>query len=217
MINKSLIKKVSVFSILFFIATYASLMIYINRSITPPIIEESEQYVFYLAYGSNMSTRYLSNVRHVESYNSFAATLNDYEVRFSLKGIKYIEPAFANMVPSKGTVSYGVVHMIKKNSLKSIVSSESSIYKMKEVNVIREDGSQVTAWSLIGMYKDNDSEGIPSKRYLGLLVEGAEEHGLPLEYRNQLDNTDSAYIPILSEITGMVIYLMVISKSLLSQ
>ncbi len=210
-----MIKKVSIFSVLFCMVSYAVVMMYVDRSIAPPVIEEGEQYVFYFAYGSNMSTRYLSNVRHIESYNSFSATLHGYEVRFNLEGIKYIEPAFANLVASKEAVSYGVVHLIKKNSLKSIISSESSKYKMKEVNVKRADGSQVTAWSLIGVQHDNSAEGIPSKRYLEILIEGANEHGLPPDYIDLLDNTDSTNIPVLSEMTGVVIYLMVISKSLL--
>jgi hypothetical protein len=72
--------------------------------------------VYYFAYGSNMSARYLYNVRGVFPQQSEAGSLEGHEVRFLAPGLNALEPAFAYMVPAHSGVAHGVVHLIQRIS-----------------------------------------------------------------------------------------------------
>ncbi len=198
--------------IIFLISIYTAVHFYINREVPLRLIKQDEAYVYYFAYGSNMTTRYLSNVRNINSYESYGALVNDYEVTFSLKGIEYIEPAFANLTFSGKGKAYGVIHFIEKSDLKKIINSESSDYQMKKVFVdIIGENKKLSAWTLVG--SENDFQSVPSVRYLEIIKEGAREHGLPKECMVTLEKIQGAYIPVVSEIIGTLIYIMVIVKS----
>lgn len=202
-----------VFSIGFCLAisVFFSVHLFIYREIAEVPTEKPDNLVYYLGYGSNMSSRYLSNVRNVDIYESHAAVIDDHQVKFNLKGIPFIEPAFASMVASPGSTSYGVIHLITPSDLKSIVGSEASSYTLSEISVTTDQDTRIKAWALIG--KDNDFSAIPSERYIRILQEGAVEHGLSLDYIEKLNQMNGAYIPLVSEAAGTLIHLMVIGRS----
>lgn len=193
------------------LAVYFSIFLFINRPYTSVFKERPSEAVYYLSYGSNMSSRYLSNIRNVDIYESLPVSIGGHEVKFNLKGIPDIEPAFANMIVSEGKTSYGVAHLVTPESLNSIVGSESGSYQMREISVTTLDQKEVNAWALIG--EDNQFNAIPSQRYLDIMVEGAEQHGLDADYIDELRKYDGTYIPIVSEAIGTLIHLMVIKKS----
>ncbi len=177
------------------------------RPFTPALAVASGEYVYYFAYGSNMPARYLTNVRHVAVYDSAPGRLIDHDVQFFVSGLPFLEPAFANLIPAKGRSAFGVLHRIDANSLFRISCSESESYAMAERDVQRLDSSAtVRAWTLVG--SPSVATAVPSRRYLGLLLEGAEAHDLPLQYSDRLAQAqlDGAYTPVLSELFAAVIY-----------
>lgn len=197
--------------LILFLMVYLSIFLFINRPYTSVFKERPSKVVYYLSYGSNMSSRYLSNIRNINIYESLPVTIGGHEVKFNLKGIPDIEPAFANMIASEGKTSYGVAHLVTPEDLNSIVGSESDSYQIREISVMTLDQKEVNAWALIG--EDNQFNAIPSQRYLDIMVEGAEQHGLDADYIDELRKYDGAYIPIVSEAIGTLIHLMVIKKS----
>jgi hypothetical protein len=77
-----------------FLGVHIGVEMYIHRDIVKPI-ENSQPKVWYFAYGTNMSTRYLTNVRHVGVYLSLPAYVLNYSVTLSKPGLPSIEPSFA--------------------------------------------------------------------------------------------------------------------------
>ncbi len=186
--------------ILFVFITYLTV-----RPVMLAIPTSSAQYLYYFAYGSNMPSRYLVNVRHVNVYESAPGVLADHAIQFSASGLPLLEPAFANLIPSKGNNAYGVLHLIDSDSLNNIICSESTSYRTLQRKVQRLDsGEMIQAWTLVGRASANAAT--PSRRYLNLMREGASEQHLPAEYRNWLAAQSGAYVPIISELFGTVIY-----------
>ncbi len=155
-----------------------------------------------------MSVRYLSNVRHVPIYSSQAGKVNGHAMKFNLPGLQSIEPSFANLIVAGGEVAYGVVHEVSKRSLRAVLGSESDLYTMVEREVRLASGQIVIAHTLLGV--DHGEEATPSQRYLDIMIQGARENHLPQTYIHSLEQRQGAYIPVLSELVGCAIYLMVI-------
>lgn len=164
----------------------------------------SQDCALYFAYGANMSRRYLANIRNIQALDTTPAELPGYCLTFNLKGRNFIEPGFANIVPSENENVEGVVHLVTLPDLDRILKSEPSEYKISDVEVIVK-GQKVSAKTLL--YIGDCAEIYnPSKRYLQLLTGAAEEHGLSETYIGKLNSTKYVYFPLLSESYGAVIY-----------
>ncbi|OES24628.1 AIG2-like family protein [Alteromonas macleodii] len=190
----------------------AGIHAYVQRDVAPPGNGSNEQ-LWYFAYGSNMSTRYLTNVRDVAVYESVAGTLRNHTVSFTLPGIPSIEPRFAELSYTVGEKAYGVLHRIDVAGFVKVLRSEGDAYQIADIVVTGVDGKQYKAKTLIVDQRSAES-GSPSERYRNIILEGAREHGLPDAYIAQLENTETAYIPLLSEAAGTAIYTLVIVNSL---
>jgi hypothetical protein len=188
-------------------ATYA----YINKVPTFPDPDNKVKH-WYFAYGSNMSTRYLANIRNVAIYQSLAAQADDYAVSFTLPGIPHIEPSFAIMAPQDGHTAFGVLHYITYEDMLKMLNSESSTYRVVDINVTDTNGKQYLAKTLVGKGGETPISGT-SARYLNIVLEGATEHGLPDAYIRTLKQTKTIYIPVVSEMIGSIIYLTIIFLS----
>jgi hypothetical protein len=207
---KRLRKIVLMFTTLFVIVHFST-DLYINKV---PALPESNSQVkhWYFAYGSNMSTRYMTNIRNVAIYKSLPAQADDYEVSFTLPGIAYIEPSFAIMTPRGGHTAFGVLHYITPADMLKILNSESNTYQVIDINVTDKYGKTYLAKTLVGDTK-KPAINVTSTRYLNILLEGATEHGLPEAYIRTMRQTKTVYIPIVSEMAGTLIYLIVIVAS----
>ncbi|PCJ19733.1 MAG: hypothetical protein COB04_05340 [Gammaproteobacteria bacterium] len=166
---------------------------------------------FYFAYGSNMPTRYLYNVRGVLPAESNPGFINDYEVSFLSSGLRVLEPAFSFLYRSEGKKAYGVLHRVSSEDLVKIKASEGALYQWRTLSVVLNHGQVVGAQTLVRL--SPGEAGVPSERYLNLLIEGATEHGLPSAYIAQLRALPSAYVPVLSELTGAALQAVVMIRS----
>jgi hypothetical protein len=78
----------------------------------------------YFAYGSNMSPSVLSGRRGVRPKVSSPGLIMDHCLSFRLRGLPYIEPAFATLERIRGKRVHGVIHTITKDEWARIKISE---------------------------------------------------------------------------------------------
>ncbi len=172
-------------------------------------ISNGDQY--YFAYGSNMSTRYLYNVRGVLPAQSQSGMIEGYQVSFMKPGLNALEPAFAYLIKSEGKNAYGVLHLVSKQDLEKIEKSEGKIYQWRILPVKLSNGQMIEAQTLVRLSAGDI--GKPSRRYLQILVEGALEHQLPATYVSELREMPSVYVPVLSELMGDLLQAFAMQRS----
>ncbi|KAG2427250.1 hypothetical protein HXX76_012446 [Chlamydomonas incerta] len=113
---------------------------------------------------------------------------------------------------------HGVLHQLKPADWATVMATEGvgstdSGYKVVEVEVRRYDGVAVRALTLEGQTASLHSPGrgpvAPSKRYLGLLRDGARHHGLNPEYITFLDSLQpydgSGVVPAIGRATAIAV------------
>ena len=90
--------------------------------------DPSPQYVWYLAYGSNMNPSVLTGRRRVQPVESFPCRVPAYKLDSYVRGYPYIEPAFFSI--SKRTSAdpepelHGVAHKITAKDYQQIRATE---------------------------------------------------------------------------------------------
>ena len=159
--------------------------------------EEGEELVWYLSFGSNMNAMVLTERRQVKPLRSHACSLPDYFLNMDYMGLAYFEPSFGSISkePWNGCPErlrdvevQGVVHHITRKEFSQIQLTEGGGghtgvgYYPEEVEVLTYEGERIRALTLIYKVTNADFLGYPSKRYLSLLIHGAEQSGLKEEY-----------------------------------
>jgi hypothetical protein len=83
------------------------------------------------------------------------------------------------------------VHLCKDEDLKSLDMMEAYGigYDRITVSVLKADGDKVDAITYIGMPEAINDECLPTKRYLSIILSGAESAGLSASYINKLKAT----------------------------
>jgi hypothetical protein len=131
--------------------------------------------LWYFAYGANMAASKLV-VRGIAPTRSLAAALPGWALRFNHPGAPPREPVFASIDPAPGATAYGVAHAITPNEAAALDRFEHGYHRVP-VTLHLADDTTVAGFA----YQTNQPgpEGVPSARYLGLLLEGARAHTLP--------------------------------------
>ena len=94
----------------------------------------------------------------------------DHKLGFSLNGLSYVEPAYANIEESEGSEIHGVAFKMNKESLDELDRTEAG-YNKKEVILEAYDGRKLNGF--VYMSKNPPTLGLkPSSRYLGVLIKG---------------------------------------------
>ena len=152
--------------------------------------------VWYLAFGSNMSTKVLVDRRKIEPSESHPVVVQDYQLTFNVPGIPYWEPSFASILPRKGKKLHGVIYNVSEQDFKRIQRSEGGAgikglgYQPVDIAVTTYSGDKYIARTLYYNCNlfPNIREFHPSKRYLNLILDGAMEHHLDADYIGKLEN-----------------------------
>ena len=148
--------------------------------------------VWYFGYGSNMSRSIFCERRGMRPLATRWGWLEGYRLCFDLP-IGPGERAVANVRPEAGARTYGVLYLLASEECDHLDGSEGvprGVYRRIPVEVVVGGEERVAAftyqssWTLAGRK--------PSARYLGLLIEGAREHGLPREYVTFLESHELA-------------------------
>jgi hypothetical protein len=180
----------------------------VPTAVDPAYVVAADQY--YFAYGSNMSTRYLYNVRGILPAQSQPGIIENHEISFLASSVKGL-PAFAYLMKAEGKRAYGVLHRVSKQDLDRIKASEGAAYEWATLPVQLGNGQVVSAQTLLRL--SPGETGKPSKRYVQLLIEGATEHGLPAAYLANLQGMQSVHIPVVSELMGDILQAAVMKSS----
>lgn len=142
--------------------------------------------MLYFSYGSFLDSETLSKHCPKAVYKG-KAILTNWEVQFNFfsrtynGGVTGIEPAAAKLVR-------GVLYEVSDWELlhlDSIEGAPEGIYYRQTIYVVDESGKAVKA----ATYRTTNPKGPfkPTKRYVGLMINGAKEHGLDPDYIKELE------------------------------
>ena len=154
--------------------------------------------VWYFTFGANMNAKTLERRGVGTVLQSLAGSLPDYRLAFTFEGYEGCEPRFANIEPlgEGGVPVQGVAHRLSRKQMKVLdgFEGEGSAYERITVAFVAaaDDGDvlgettrpsaafEVQAY--VAMPSHTVPPGLPSKRYVKLLADGAAAHGLAAEY-----------------------------------
>ena len=142
--------------------------------------------LWYFAYGSNMQRATFCERRGLEPASSTWARLGGYRLCFDL-AVGPGERGVANIVADSEANVHGVLHLISPVQAQRLDRSEGvhrGYYDRVVVRALVEGSRPVQAFAYTSRHGIEGRK--PSERYMGLLIEGAEEHALPADYLDYL-------------------------------
>lgn len=137
---------------------------------------------WYFAYGSNLDTSQMEE-RKVRIQEARIALLKDYRLAFNKRADD--GSVKANVVRQPGSEVWGVAYLCSPKELNQLDGWEGvsgGHYERSQVEVMTDAGDLIQAITYVAGAKFICPEGQPTEKYLGYIVSGAEEHGLPDEY-----------------------------------
>jgi gamma-glutamylcyclotransferase (GGCT)/AIG2-like uncharacterized protein YtfP len=152
----------------------------------------------YFAFGANMCPDVLER-RSIAWSRAEPARLQGYRLEFTTPGVRWVEPVFASVAAEDEAVVHGVLYEMTQAALDRLAEFEGEDYQELEVLVITTGADPrpaITYQCLNPIYGRS-----PSRRYLGVMRKGAVTHGLPDPYVAALGDVETAYIPVVSELT----------------
>jgi gamma-glutamylcyclotransferase len=153
---------------------------------------ETKALTWYLAYGSNMNSGIFESRRGMRPLKAHPALLENYRLRFNL-AIGPGERGVANLESRAGARTWGVLYLITVEQSAHLDRTEGvgrGTYRRIPVSALVDGAQQIAAFTY---QSDRISFGRkPSPRYIGLLIEGAVQHGLPSGYLRYLQNLELA-------------------------
>lgn len=141
--------------------------------------------IWYFAYGSNMQPATFQGRRGIVPRMSMPARLAGWQLVFDKPSLVPLGSGMANVVEVPGREVLGIAYAVTPEDLEHIDLTEGVLighYRRVSVRIstLSAPVDVLDACTLTSQQRDPSLR--PSRRYLGLLVEGAEAHGLPAEY-----------------------------------
>lgn len=146
----------------------------------------------YFAFGSNMSSATLRE-RGVYAEAAGPALLRDHRLAFTLPSVRWTGRA-ADVLPAEGDEVWGVLWDL---SDPNALDPYERRYNRVEFDVVRQTGAQpggirrVFAYTVKPELRAID-EALPAPAYLGRMIDGAMEAGVPAHYTDFLRSCGSA-------------------------
>lgn len=141
--------------------------------------------VFYFAYGSNMQRATFRGRRAVRPLSAVAARVAGWELVFDKPSILPVRQSYANLVPAPGATVYGVLYELTEDDYAHVELTEAvplGNYRRVDVEAHALAGAPAPCGAYTLASDRRDPSRGPSPRYLGLIIEGAVENGLPTEW-----------------------------------
>ena len=141
--------------------------------------------MYYYAYGSNLSSRYVRRTCPSATF-VMKAELPNFRVEFRHYSEKR-QGGISSIIEAPGQLVQGVIYEVAEEELIELDILESvpqGLYSRDSFLVLGEDG----LWHRADLYRVVNPTGpySPSKEYLEDMIEGAQEHGLAPEYAEKL-------------------------------
>ena len=156
------------------------------RLIGPP-----DEHIWYFAYGANMHDSAFRDWRGMRPIEWRPARLSGYRLRFDVRQFPGRKMAYANLSADPNAEVWGVLYKITRRELVRLDATEGipwSRYRQLWLEV--EDIAGNTLRAVTYMAQGGKKEGEPSFRYLTLMREGAQAHGLPERYVSLLERIE---------------------------
>jgi cation transport regulator ChaC len=154
---------------------------------------EPDAGLWYFAYGSNLHDAIFRERRAMQAQATHPGWLDGFELRFNLP-VGPGERAVANIEPLPGARVWGAVYLLTTADGERLDRSEGvhfGAYRRLDVEVRQADDTTRRAFTYCSSRTRPDRK--PSARYLGLMVEGARQRGLPDEYVRWLERFELAH------------------------
>eukprot|EP00755_Sulcionema_specki_P029773 Sspe_Gene.92870::Locus_65634_Transcript_1_1_Confidence_1.000_Length_1234::g.92870::m.92870 len=149
----------------------------------------SSQPLWSFGFGSNMDVHALEQRKRVKVLEHTPAVLKGWKMAFTLRGIPFVEPAYANAVETGNAEDsiHGVAFLMTPEAVAGLDKVESG-YDKRMVTLTAYDGRTLdNAFLYVNKPGAASEEPLtPSARYLGVLVKGARQAGLDPEYISAL-------------------------------
>jgi gamma-glutamylcyclotransferase len=141
-------------------------------------------WLWYFAYGSNMQTATFRGRRGIEPRRALAARASGWKLVLDKPPLLSTGHSFANVVREDGATVYGVAYEICQADMAHVDLSEGVGFgNYERVPMEIEALASTTMLPACTLTSDKRIDGLsPSDRYMGLLIDGAVEHGLPGEW-----------------------------------
>jgi gamma-glutamylcyclotransferase len=158
---------------------------------------------WYFAYGSNMQRATLSGRRGIAPTRAVPVRVPGWRVVFDKPSLLGLPEAYANLVADAAAHAFGVAFAISDDELAHVELTEGvAIGNYRRVEVAVEPLDVVPdpparAYSLSSDQRDPTRR--PSTRYLGVVLDGAREHGLPAHWLEWLASLDAAAESLVSQ------------------
>ena len=142
--------------------------------------------MLYFSYGSFLDSETLK--RHCpKAVYKGKAVLPNWEVQFNFMSRNY-KGGVTGIEPAAAKLALGVLYEVDNDELLHLDSIEGvpdGIYYRQIIYVVNESGKAVKA----ATYRTTNPKGPfkPTKKYLGLMVNGAKEHCLDPDYVKELE------------------------------
>ncbi|WP_141734057.1 cytochrome b5 domain-containing protein [Oligoflexus tunisiensis] len=152
---------------------------------------------YYFGYGSNMSITSLK-AKGVEPLSAEPAILDGWKLSFNIPDFFLIEGGTGNITSAPQHNVHGILYSCRDEHLKVLDELEALgvNYKRVKLMVTTYTGRTVSAFAYTGI-EERLKEGYqPSRRYLNILLRGAEQMGLDPEYINILKSIEVKTDPV---------------------
>jgi gamma-glutamylcyclotransferase len=140
--------------------------------------------VWYFAYGSNMQPATFRGRRGIVARAAVPARLRGWQLVFDKPPLLPVGGAMANVVERADTEVLGVAYRVTADDLAHVDLTEGVLignYRRVAVRIEPLAGGEALhAFTLTSERRDPSL--CASTRYMALLIDGAETHGLPAEY-----------------------------------
>ena len=131
-----------------------------------------------------MQSATLRGRRGIDYAHAVPAQARGWRLVLDKPGLIPMGDSFANIIPDPAATVWGVLYQIDAADLDHIDLTEGVLignYARIEIAVQPPGAaSAIGAFTLVSERRDPRLQ--PSTRYMGLLISGAEEHGLPADY-----------------------------------
>lgn len=145
----------------------------------------------YFGYGSNINVVAL-RAKGVVPVHSEPAQLRGWKLVFNVKHWFPIEGGVGNVINTgnENDVVEGVVHQCLDEHLASLDALEAYGvgYDRRLVEVVTRSGMPAVAWTYVGLPAILDNTCLPSRRYLNIIISGAEKARIDESYIERLRN-----------------------------
>lgn len=146
---------------------------------------------YYFGYGSNMNAHSL-RAKGVEPLSAEPAVLKDWKLTFNIPDFFHIEGGTGNVVPDPGNEVHGMLYgcLDEASTLLDALEAVGVSYERSEVEVETYSGEMVKAHIYVGI-EERLREGYqPSRRYLNILLHGAQLSKLKPSYLKKLGSQE---------------------------